>query len=208
MGRYVGAKCRLCRREGAKLFLKGSRCTTGKCAFERKNYQPGQHPHSRTKTSDYGMQLREKQKAKRIYGLFEQQFKNYFKKAAKTKGVTGELLLQFLERRLDNVVYRACFASDRTHARQIVSHGLIKVNGRRVTIPSFLVKEGDKIQPNISGEKLEKMKKNIEQQKERGCPNWLQADFDNLAITIVKLPQREDVGFPIKEHMIVELYSK
>lgn len=209
MARYLGPKCRLCRREGTKLFLKGVRCLTEKCAFSRRNYFPGQHGQSRHgKLSNYGLQLREKQKVKRIYGLLEKQFRRYFQIAAKKVGVTGETLLQLLERRIDNVIFRCGFASTRTQARQIVRHGIVYIDGRRVTIPSFSVK----VNSNIILKPSEKLKKlvldNLENNKERASSEWLKVDPESLSAQILRLPQRIDVQFPIQEQLIVELYSK
>lgn len=209
MARSLGAKCRLCRREGSKLFLKGARCLTEKCAFSRRDYAPGQHGQSRrTKLSNYGLQLREKQKVKRIYGILEKQFRLYFQSASKKVGVTGETLLQLLERRLDNAVFRSGFATNRTQARQFVSHGIIIVNDRRVTIPSFLVDINSKISIKPS-EKLAKLiRDNIDSNKERSTPSWLKTDDQNLKFEVLRLPIRSDVQMPIQEQLIVELYSK
>lgn len=208
MAKYYDAVCRLCRREGSKLFLKGSRCYTEKCAFSRREFAPGQHGQNRIKLSDYGLQLREKQKLKRIYGVLERQFRKYFKIAEKSKGVTGEVLLQLLERRLDNVVFRAGFGLSRAEARQIVNHGHVKVNGRTVDISSYIVKAADTI--NIMGkeEALKHVKDNLEISKDRGAPRWMEVSPGNLEIKIVKLPARDDIGFPIQVQLIVELYSK
>lgn len=209
MARSLGAKCRLCRREGSKLFLKGNRCLTEKCAFSRRDYAPGQHGQSRrTKLSNYGLQLREKQKVKRIYGVLEKQFRRYFQLASKKVGVTGETLLQLLERRLDNVIFRAGYASNRTQARQFVSHGIIIVNDRRVTIPSFSVNINSKITLKPS-EKLAKLiRDNVDSNKERSVPSWLKVDDQNLKLEVLRLPIRSDVQMPIQEQLIVELYSK
>lgn len=208
MARRVGALCRLCRREGIKLFLKGNRCVSNKCSFEKRSYSPGQHGQSRVKLSDYGMQLREKQKVKRIYGILERQFRSYFKKAEKQKGITGEVLLQFLERRLDNVVFRSCFVASRPEARQLVRHGFVTVNGRKADIPSHLVKKSDIIQINAKEDRLKKIAEAIKTNKDRGIPKWIQMDEEKIAATIAELPKREDIGFPIQEQLIVELYSK
>lgn len=209
MARNLGPKCRLCRREGGKLFLKGTRCLTEKCAFGRREYAPGQHgQRRRVKSSDYGLQLREKQKVKRIYGILERQFRLYFELASKKVGVTGETLLQLLERRLDNVVFSSGIATSRSQARQFVSHGIVYVNAQRVTIPSFLVNLNSKISLKAS-EKLQKqIKENLEANKQRSIPTWLKVDDENLKIEILRLPQRSDVQFPIQEQLIVELYSK
>ncbi|MFH1778773.1 MAG: 30S ribosomal protein S4 [Candidatus Omnitrophota bacterium] len=208
MARYKDAVCRLCRREGKKLFLKGSRCYTEKCAVSHREYAPGQHGQSRIKLSDYGIQLREKQKVKRIYGVLERQFRRYFKIAEKTKGITGEVLLQLLERRLDNVIFRAGFSLSRVEARQIVAHRHVRVNGRIVDIPSYSVKVGDSMNITDSEGLLKRIKDNIELTKEKGLSKWLEVDLSNLGAKVVKLPERDDVGFPIQEQLIVELYSK
>ncbi len=208
MARQTGASCKLCRREGAKLFLKGARCTTDKCALSRRAYAPGQHGQKRKKLSGYGLQLREKQKAKRIYGLLERQFRHYFHIAERSKGVTGEVLLQLLERRLDNVIFRITFATSRQGARQIVRHGFVTVNKRKVDIPSFLVKEGDIIELKAKDKFKKKIGDNIESAKERGIPVWLEADTARLTGRIKRYPIKADVGDTIQESLIVELYSK
>ena len=208
MARYREALCRLCRREGQKLFLKGDRCYTDKCAFERRKYPPGQHGTARTKISDYGLQLREKQKVKRIYGVLERQFRKYFKEAQKRKGVTGELLLQFLERRLDNVVYRLGFAVNRRQARQLVNHGHILVNGRRVNIPSYRVKEGDIIEVKEESRKIPFIDENLSKVEHRGVPEWLELNAEAYRGKVLSLPTREQIPLDVKEHLIVELYSK
>ena len=206
MARYTDASCRLCRREGQKLFLKGERCYSTKCALEKRNYAPGQHGQSRKKISEYGLQLREKQKAKRFYGLLETQFRNLFDKAAKRKGMTGENLLIMLESRLDNVVFRMGFASSRKEARQLVNHGHFTVNGRKVDIPSFEVKAGDVIkvkEKSTSSPKFKEIK-----EMTISVPSWITVDVDKLEGKVVALPKREDIDTPIEEHLIVELYSK
>lgn len=208
MARYTDAVCRLCRREGQKLFLKGDRCYTDKCAIERRAYAPGQHGQGRSKNSEYGLQLREKQKAKRYYGLLENQFKGYFEMASKRSGQTGENLLSILESRLDNVVYRLGFGMSRPEARQLVRHGHFTVNGRKVNIPSFLVKPGMVITLKESSRSLEKIKSNIEANSFRQPPKWLDYDRNNLVAKVVGVPQKEDIDLPIEEHLIVELYSK
>lgn len=208
MAKYDDAVCRLCRREGGKLFLKGSRCYTEKCAVSRREYAPGQHGQGRIKLSDYGLQLREKQKVKRIYGILERQFRRYFKIAEKSKGITGEILLQLLERRLDNVIFRAGFSLSRAEARQIVAHGHVRVKGRIVNIPSYSVKIGDLIKITDSEGLAKRIKDNMELTKERNAPKWLEVSANNLEVKVVKLPERDDVGFPIQEQLIVELYSK
>lgn len=208
MARYTGPVCRLCRVEGTKLYLKGERCFTEKCAVERRNYAPGQHGQKRAKRSDYGVQLREKQKVKRIYGILERQFEGYFEKATKKKGVTGETLLITLERRLDNVVYRLGFSSSRAQARQLVLHGHFLVDGKRVNIPSFLVSKNQKIQLKAKSQKIEKIKKSLEATERRGIPKWLTVESGSFTGTVVDLPKREDIAADIQEQFIVELYSK
>ncbi len=206
MARYTDASCRLCRREGQKLFLKGERCYSTKCALEKRNYAPGQHGQSRKKMSEYGLQLREKQKAKRFYGLLETQFRNLFDKAAKRKGITGENLLIMLESRLDNVVFRMGFASSRKEARQLVTHGHFTVNGKKVDIPSFEVKAGDVVrvkEKSVSSPKFKEIK-----DMTISVPSWITVDVDKLEGKVVSLPKREDIDTPIEEHLIVELYSK
>lgn len=208
MARYTDAVCRLCRRENQKLFLKGDRCYTDKCAVERRAYAPGQHGQGRSKASEYGTQLREKQKAKRYYGLLEHQFRGYFEMASKKKGKTGENLLAILESRLDNVVYRLGFAMSRAEARQLVLHGHFTVNGRKVNIPSFLVKPGMVIALKESSRSLEKFKANIEANSSRQAPKWLDYDAANATAKVVAVPAREDIDLPVEEQLIVELYSK
>ncbi|MCP3982627.1 MAG: 30S ribosomal protein S4 [bacterium] len=208
MARNSGPVCRLCRREGMKLFLKGDRCFKEKCAFERRGYAPGQHGRRRSKVQGYGIQLREKQKVKRMYGVLERQFRTYFKKAALSKGITGATLLQTLERRLDNVVYRLGFASSRSMARQLVAHGHIQVNGRKVTIPSFLVNPESTVSLREKSRKNEQVKICLDTAKGRGVPQWLDLDADAFQGTIKQLPTREDITMPIQEQLIVELYSK
>jgi small subunit ribosomal protein S4 len=208
VARYNGPVCRLCRVEGTKLFLKGERCYTDKCAVERRNYAPGQHGQKRTKRTDYGVQLREKQKVKRIYGVLERQFRGYFHKAERQKGITGENLLVLLERRLDNVVYRLGFAGSRTQARLLVRHGHILVDGRSVNIPSFLVKKNQKVQLDQSSQKLKLVKASMEATERRGIPKWLTVDGANFAGAVIEFPKREDIAADIHEQFIVELYSK
>jgi len=209
MARRTGSMCRLCRREGIKLFIKGARCTSAKCSFDKRGYSPGQHgQRRRTKLSDYGMQLREKQKVKRIYGVLEKQFRGYFQKSERQKGVTGEILLQMLERRLDNVVFRSCFASSRPEARQMVKHNNIAVNGTKVNIPSYLIKKDDVISLNIKDESKKRIEEAVKVNKDRGVPKWIKLDEAQLAVAVLNLPDRDDVGFPIEEQLIVELYSK
>lgn len=208
MARYSGSVCRLCRREGLKLFLKAERCYTDKCAIERRPYPPGQHGQARVKHSDYGIQLREKQKVKRIYGLLEQQFRNTFVLAAKKKGVTGELLLQLLERRLDNVVVRLGFAGSHNEGRQFVRHGHFTVNGKKVNIPSFEVYEGDVISVREGSRKVARINESLEAVERRGVPGWLTLEKSAYTGTVKALPTRADTTMPINEHLIVELYSK
>lgn len=208
MARYTGALCRLCRRESEKLFLKGDRCYTDKCAVERRKYAPGQHGQRRRKLSDYALQLREKQKAKETYGVLESQFKKYFYIAEKMKGVTGSGLLQLLERRLDNVVYRLGFASNRNQARQFVTHGHFTVNDRRVTIPSYLVRPGDIVSPKESSKKLTLIEENISKIEHKGFPAWVEMEISNLRGKILHLPSRDEILLPINEQLIIELYSK
>jgi small subunit ribosomal protein S4 len=208
VARHTGPVCRLCRREGAKLFLKGDRCFKEKCAFERRGYPPGQHGRRRTKVQSYGIQLREKQKVKRMYGVLERQFRNYFAQSAQAKGITGETLLQMLERRLDNVVYRLGFASSRSMARQLVAHGHITVNGRKVTIPSSLVTPGGIVALREKSRKNDQIKICLDTAKGRGVPTWLELDADQFQGTVKQLPARDDIVMPIQEQLIVELYSK
>jgi small subunit ribosomal protein S4 len=209
MARRTGAMCRLCRREGIKLFLKGVRCVSVKCSFDKRGYSPGQHGQRRKgKFSDYGMQLREKQKVKRIYGVLEKQFRGYFQKAEKQKGVTGEILLQMLERRLDNVVFRACLASSRAEARQMVKHNIITVNQQKVNIPSYLIKKNDIVNIKSDPDTLKRVEASLKVNKDRGLPKWITINDAQLSATIIALPDREDVGFPVEEQLIVELYSK
>ncbi len=208
MARYLGASCRLCRREGLQLFLKGDRCYTDKCAIERRHYPPGQHGQRRTKLSDYGLQLREKQKVKRMYGVLEKQFRGYFEKAERQKGVTGTNLLIFLERRLDNIVYRLGFANSRAQARQLVRHNQVQVNGRKVNLASYLVKMGDTVQVTEKGRKLPLIQDALEAVARRGTPSWLELNKEEAQGRVIMFPGREDITMPIQEHLIVELYSK
>lgn len=209
MAKYTDAVCRLCRREGLKLFLKGDRCYTTKCAIDRRGYAPGQHGQSRgKKPSEYGIQLREKQKARRIYGVLEKQFRNYFALAARQKGMTGENLLRLLERRLDNVVFRIGFASSRAEARQFVTHGHITVNGKRVDIASYLVKAGEVISIKESSRDISRIKEMTETLKDRAVPSWLSIDANTASGTVLSLPSREDIQVPVEEHLIVEKYSR
>ncbi len=209
MARYTDPVCRLCRREGMKLFLKGTRCFSDKCAIEKRNFAPGQHGKDRkAKIVGYGLQLREKQKTKRMYFTQEGQFRNYFEKAAASQGVTGEILLQQLERRLDNVVFRMGFGISRRQARQLVRHGHIHVNGRKVNIPSFPVNAGDEIAVREASRKLAILESAKEVASHGHAPNWLQIDRDNYSGRIVSLPKREEIQMPVNEQLIVELYSK
>lgn len=206
MSRYVGPSCRLCRREAIKLFLKGERCYTEKCAIEKRNYPPGVHVETRGKVLEYGLRLREKQKVKKIYGLSEKQFKRFFVMAGRKKGITGTNLLVLLERRLDNMVYRLGFATSRKEARQVVSHNHIAVNGRRVSTPSYLVKEGDEIA--VRNKDLLSVKNALESVVRRGVPSWIDLDKENMKGVLKLLPVREDITMPIKEQLIVEYYSR
>ena len=210
MARETTAACRRCRREGEKLFIKGTRCTTDKCALTKRDYNPGQHgmKRARGKPSNYSIQLREKQKVKRIYGILEKQFRNYFKKAEKSKGVTGEVLLQLLERRLDNVIYRANFAESRRKSRQNVLHRFVKVNGRKVDIPSYIVSEGDKIEVIGKDDQMKAFRETTKILEDRGIPEWIEVDAESLALEVKRLPIKADIGMTIEENLIVELYSK
>ena len=207
MARYTDAVCRLCRREGLKLFLKGSRCFTEKCGIERRNYPPGQHGLGRSKQSAYGQQLREKQKAKRIYGLLEGQFRRYFARAERERGVTGENLLRLLERRLDNVVFRLGFAASRSEARQMVGHGHVQVNGRMVSIPSCLVRVGDQVQLRATSKLQERVAENLSAGRGH-VPQWLEVAPAEKRGAVRSLPLRDDIQIPVEEQLIVELYSK
>lgn len=208
MARYTGPCCRLCRRENIELFLKGERCFTDKCAIKRRNYAPGQHGQSRVKVSPYGIQLREKQKVRRIYGILEKQFRGYFEKAERMKGVTGENLLFLLERRLDNIVYRLGFASSRTQARMLVRQGHFDVNGRKVDIPSYQVKIGDTVTLREKSRSVAAITESLEAVVRRGIPQWLELDKDGFCGKVKSLITREDITMPIQEQLIVELYSK
>jgi small subunit ribosomal protein S4 len=209
MARYINAVCRLCRREKEKLFLKGTKCFTEKCPVSRRAYAPGQHGEGRRiKFSNYGLQLREKQKVRRIYGILEKQFRRYFRIASKTKGVTGKVLLQLLERRLDNVVFRLGLGISRSQARQIVRHNQIYVNNKRVNIPSYLVDKDDCLQLKAKEKAITKIKENLEISKDRTVPGWIQFNPSELSAKIVRLPEKEDIQQPIQEQLIVELYSK
>jgi small subunit ribosomal protein S4 len=209
MARYIGPVCRLCRREGMKLFLKGERCYTEKCAIEKRNFPPGQHGKARrAKLSGYGLQLREKQKVKRIYGVLEDQFRRYVESAERTRGITGELLLQLLERRLDNVVYRLGLATSRAQARQLVRHGHFLVNGKKVDVPSFSVRQSDIVTVLARSQKNPTIEHAMEEVKGRGIPGWLSFDPGSMSGRIVSMPTREQINLPVQEQLIVELYSK
>ena len=208
MARYTGPSCRQCRREGQKLFLKGERCYTNKCSVSKRAYAPGQHGQQRKKVSEYGIQLREKQKARRFYGILESQFRGYFGLAVKRKGVTGENLLQILESRIDNVVYRLGLATSRPEARQLVRHGHFTLNGKKANIPSILLEPGDVIAVKDKFRSSEKLKSIIEIAGSKVVPKWLEFDSENLVGKVVSLPAREEIDLPISEHLIVEFYSK
>ncbi len=208
MARYRGSVCRLCRREGLKLFLKGERCETAKCSFDRRSYLPGQHGQGRKKFSEYGMQLREKQKLKRYYGLLENQFRINFAKAERKKGVTGEILLQNLELRLDNVVCRMGLANSRNAARQLIRHNHFTVNGKRVNVPSYILKQGDVIAPNQRKINKVPIKTALERMKDQTQPHWLSFDSESKQGIVQSLPTREDIPVPVQEQLIVELYSR
>ena len=208
MARYTGAVCKLCRREGKKLFLKGDRCYTGKCAFERRSYAPGQHGQNRSKNSEYGLQLRAKQQARRYYGVQEGQFHKYFLMAERKAGVTGENLLRICESRLDNVVYTLGWASSRAEARQLVTHGHFEVNGKKVDIPSYLLKAGDTVSIKSKSKDSAKFKTVLEANASRPVPSWLDLNAEALSVKVVALPEREQIEVPVEEHLIVEFYSK
>ena len=208
MARDLGPSCKKCRREGEKLLLKGTRCLTHRCAFDRRDYAPGDHGAKRTKLSNYGLQLREKQKVKRIYGLMEKKFRLYFSKAVKKKGVTGSILLQYLERRLDNVIFQMGFATSRKQARQVVSHGFVLINDRPVNIPSYLVKAQDEISFKFTNTGKENIKANLEASKSRSVPAWVTVDPEHFKGKVERLPERTDITFPVNEQLIVELYSR
>lgn len=208
MARYTGPSCRLCRRENLKLFLKGERCYTDKCAFERRQYPPGQHGQGRIKFSSYGEQLREKQKVKRVYGLLEKQFRLTFNRAARKRGITGDNLIAILESRFDNMVYRLGFAASRNDARQLIRHGHFTVNGTKVNIPSSILKPGDVVQPREKSTKIEKIKESVETAKQRGVPAWLEIDVEKFEGKVVALPKRDEITMPMNEQLIVELYSR
>ncbi|MBZ0158315.1 MAG: 30S ribosomal protein S4 [Alphaproteobacteria bacterium] len=208
MARYTGPLCRLCRREGEKLFLKGTRCYTEKCGVERRKYPPGQHGQNRGKLSDYGMQLREKQKARRMYWIMEDQFRQYFEEASRMKGITGEVLLQLLERRLDNVVYRMGFGLNRREARQLVKHGHFLVNGKKSDIPSHLLRPGDTVEVRAASREIDAIKESLSIAEHRGFPEWVEVDTKEIKGKFVRVPSREEMQVPVQEQLIVELYSK
>jgi len=208
MARYTEAACRLCRREGEKLYLKGERCYTNKCSIGRRSYAPGEHGQARKKLSEYGLQLREKQKLRRIYGILERQFAGYFTLAERKKGITGENLLQILESRLDNIVYRLGFAASRKEARQLVRHGHFQVNGKKVNIPSYLVKAGDVVSIKEGSLDSIKFKEIMENAANHTVPEWLERDLENHSGKVKALPLREQIDVPVQEHLIVELYSR
>jgi len=208
LARYTDSVCRQCRREGLKLFLKGERCYTDKCAIERRNYPPGAHGQGRVKFSEYAPQLREKQKVKRMYGVLEGQFRRYFQMAERSKGVTGEILLQLLERRLDNLVYRMGFATSRAEARQLVRHGHFLVDGRKATVPSILMKTGSKVTVRERSRQIARIAGALETLEGRSVPRWLETDKEKFEGTVKALPTREDITLPIQEQLIVELYSR
>jgi len=208
VARYIGALCRICRREGEKLFLKGNRCDTEKCAIERRKYPPGQHGQGYRKLSDYGFQLREKQKVRKTYGLLERQFRKYFERAERKKGITGEVLLQLIESRLDTIVFRMGFAPNRRSARQLIRHGHILVNGREVNLPSFEVKPGVSVAVKQSSRDIPEIVDSISKAKHRGMPPWVEVDTENLTGKVLNAPSREDMQLNVQEQLIVELYSK
>jgi len=208
LARYIDSVCRQCRREGLKLFLKGERCYTDKCAIERRNYPPGQHGQGRPKFSEYAVQLREKQKVKRMYGVLEDQFRRYFQMAERSRGITGDMLLQFLERRFDSMIYRMGFATSRAEGRQLVRHGHFTVNGRKVDVPSALLKIGDVVQVRERSRKMVRIQEALAQAQHRGAPDWLEVDRDNFTARVKVLPTRAELTMPINEKLIIELYSK
>jgi len=208
VARYSGALCRICRREGEKLFLKGDRCYTEKCAIERRKYPPGQHGQIYRKLSDYGIQLREKQKVRKIYGLLEREFRRYFYGAEKKKGITGEVLLQVLESRLDNIVYRMGFAPNRRRARQLVNHGHFLVNGKNVDLPSYEVKSGDFVEVKESSRNIPEIIDSLSKAEHRGIPPWVEVDVTSMRSKVLHIPTREEIQLPVQEQLIVELYSK
>lgn len=208
MARYVGPTCKLCRREGVELFLKGERCLLGKCAVKKRNYPPGMHGRRRVKYSDYGIQLREKQKMKRMYGLMEAQFRNYFKVAAKSPVITGEKLIHLLEGRLDNVLYRMGFASSRAQGRQFALHGRILVNDRKVNLPSYQVKPEDMVSVNEKGKQMHVIQANLEAALQRGIPPWVEVDAEKMTGKLLRMPTKEEIALPVEESLVIELYSR
>ncbi len=208
MARYIGAICRICRREGEKLFLKGDRCYTEKCAVERRKYPPGQHGQGYRKLSDYGVQLREKQKVRKMYGILERQFRKYFYEAERKKGITGEVLLQLIESRLDTIVFRMGFAPNRRRARQLIGHGHIFVNGKEVNLPSYSIKEGDLVEIKESSRDMPEIVDSIAKSEHRGIPGWVEVDGANFKGKILHIPSRDEIQLPVQEQLIVELYSK
>jgi len=208
LARYIGPVCRLCRREGEKLFLKGERCFKEKCSVERRTYAPGQHGQRPKKLSEYGMQLREKQKVRRIYGVMENQFRSYFKEADRKKGITGDNLLRLLEARLDNVIYRLCFADSRTESRHLIRHGHFQVNGKKVNIPSFMVRPGEEISVRPKSMKIQTIQASFSAVDRRGVPAWLEVNKSEMKASVKYLPAREEIALPVREQLIVELYSK
>jgi small subunit ribosomal protein S4 len=208
VARYIGALCRICRREGEKLFLKGDRCYTEKCAVERRKYPPGQHGQGYRKLSDYGFQLREKQKVRKIYGLLERQFRKYFYEAERRKGITGEVLLQLVESRLDNIIYRMGFAPNRRGARQLISHGHILVSGKEVNLPSYTVKEGDSVSIKESSRDIPEVVNSLSKVEHRGIPAWVEVDSVNFTGKVLHIPSRDEIQLPADEQLIVEFYSK
>jgi small subunit ribosomal protein S4 len=208
MARYIGALCRICRREGEKLFLKGDRCYTEKCGVERRKYPPGEHGQGFKKLSDYGIQLREKQKLRKMYGVLERQFRRYFHAAERKKGVTGEVLLQLIESRLDTMVFRMGFAPNRRRARQIVGHGHIQVNGRATNLPSYQVKKGDVIEVKAASRDIPEIIDSLSKSEYRGIPGWVEVDNASFRGTVVHIPSRDEIQLPVQEQLVVELYSK
>jgi small subunit ribosomal protein S4 len=208
VARYIGALCRICRREGEKLFLKGDRCYTEKCAVERRKYPPGQHGQGFRKLSDYGIQLREKQKARKMYGLLERQFRKYFYEAERKKGITGEVLLQLIEGRLDTIVFRMGFSPNRRRARQLIGHGHVLVNGREVNLPSYAVKGGDEIEIKQSSREMPEIVDSMAKSEHRGIPAWVEVDAANFRGKVLHIPSRDEMQLPVQEQLIVELYSK
>lgn len=208
MARYIGAVCRICRREGEKLFIKGDRCYTEKCAIERRKYPPGQHGQGFKKLSDYGVQLREKQKVRKMYGLLEKQFRRYFYDADRAKGITGEVLLQLIESRLDTIVFRMGFAPNRRRARQLIGHGHILVNGKKVNLPSYSIKQGDLVEVKEASRDMAEIADGISKSEHRGLPGWVEVDIAHFQGKVLHIPSRDEIQLPVQEQLIVELYSK